>query len=326
MLNAIIDRPIIEIGKKEEETINVTPSEVSQVILPSPNKTIGKVNVEPIPSDYIKPIGEIKITKPGTFDVSQYKTANVTAPFDPKFAQLINGTLTEVTAEDLQGVTKINDYAFYSQVYLTKLELPKEIIGIGSSALQNTPSLRQPIFLSPLVKIGSDVFSGSGITMFKGYGTATPNVSGGNTFRNCPNLKIIEFNEGVLDIPQISYGQKLYFNKAILPSTCISFTLVGAANISLIVKSTIPPTIQTTKDIPCKEIFVQIESIDAYKSATNWVSKASVIYPFVQTENDLSTIDTTQYTKACVIGNDLGIEDDSNYKIYNYTNGEWVKE
>lgn len=45
---------IIRLGEqKEEETINVIPTKESQVIYPTPNKTIGKVNVEPIPEEYI---------------------------------------------------------------------------------------------------------------------------------------------------------------------------------------------------------------------------------------------------------------------------------
>lgn len=51
-LDIFVDN-VIRVGAKEEETISVIPSEESQVVLPSEGKTIGKVNVEPIPSEYL---------------------------------------------------------------------------------------------------------------------------------------------------------------------------------------------------------------------------------------------------------------------------------
>lgn len=55
-----------------------------------------------------------------------------------KLPQVIDGTVTEITAEDLQGVTSIRDYAFYRNENLKMLELPNTILKIGNFAWGNT--------------------------------------------------------------------------------------------------------------------------------------------------------------------------------------------
>ena len=51
-----------------------------------------------------------------------------------KLAALVDGTLTEITAEDLAGATKIKDYAFYQDASLTSVTIPDSVIIIGRSA------------------------------------------------------------------------------------------------------------------------------------------------------------------------------------------------
>lgn len=323
----------------------------------NPKKIISSVTIDGeethlvdggIPDGYIKPSGEVTITEQGSFDVSQYKTAIVTAPFDSKFAQLINGTITEVTQEDLQGNTKVNAYAFYNQNRLKKVNLPNTIASIGASAFsgctylqsinlgenitsvgdtafQNCQSLRQPIFLSPNTSVGRNVFSNSGITKFKGYGYKTTSNDNSFIFSNCLNIKEAEFNEGFLRLSQMNGGASIKaIKKFILPSTCIFISLNELYQSVVIIKAETPPTLSNYHaNIALNNtIYVPYESIDQYKVKTNYTS--FVVRPLVKTYEDLSTIDTTLYTKACVEGNEKGIEDENNYKIYNYTDGEWV--
>ena len=249
----------------------------------------------------------------------------VEVPAPSKFDQLINGTLTEVTAEDLQGATRINDYAFYNQAYLKSFDFSNIDI-IGNMAFAKTQSLKN-VFLKDSVIINGTPFAESKIQKFKGFGVNTPNVTKG-TFKNCNSLTHIEFYEGVINVDILSGQTNLTAGMIIVPSTCVSYNGGRYANIShSVFKSLEPPSIPADYNLSViGKSFVPLVSINKYKTATNWVAGANKIYPFVQNESDLATIDTTQYTKACVIGNDKGIEDDNNYAIYNYTNGEWVKE
>lgn len=72
-------------------------------------------------------------------------TANVNVPTasgENKLNQLLAKTITEVTAEDMAGVTKIGDYTFFQCYDLEKITLPNSITSIGKyafsySALKN---------------------------------------------------------------------------------------------------------------------------------------------------------------------------------------------
>lgn len=58
-----------------------------------------------------------------------------------KLAQFVDGTLTEVTAEDLEGITNIGDFAFYHKNNLISITIPKNIKSIGKSAFYGCNSL-----------------------------------------------------------------------------------------------------------------------------------------------------------------------------------------
>lgn len=254
----------------------------------------------------------------------------VEVPAPSRFDQLINGTLTEVTAEDLQGATRINDYAFYNQAYLKSFDF-NNIDIIGNMAFAYTQNLKN-VFLKDSTIINGTPFQDSKIKKFKGFGINTPNVAKG-TFKNIHSLTHVEFYEGVLNVDILSGQYNMTIGIIIVPSTCVSYKGGRYGKISYSVfKSLEPPSLElvygsaTVNGEVRGESFVPLVSINKYKTATNWVAGADKIYPFVQNETDLATIDTALYTKACVIGNDKGIEDDNNYAIYNYTNGEWVKE
>ena len=80
-----------------------------------------------------------------------------------KLAQLASGEIVEITAEDLAGVTKIKDYAFYGCKKLADITIPEGITEIGMQAfcalLQNGENLVFNIKIpTSLKKIGSQAF------------------------------------------------------------------------------------------------------------------------------------------------------------------------
>lgn len=77
-----------------------------------------------------------------------------------KVAQLAEGSITEITAEDLAGISTLLDFAFYYKQKLKKVTLPDEITDIGNYAFQWCVELEK-VFLpeKPPTLASSNVFS-----------------------------------------------------------------------------------------------------------------------------------------------------------------------
>lgn len=60
---------------------------------------------------------------------------------DAKLPSVIDGTVTELTAEDLAGCTKIRDNAFNSMSSLASVELPESVLTIGKQSFYICGSL-----------------------------------------------------------------------------------------------------------------------------------------------------------------------------------------
>lgn len=86
---------------------------------------------------------------------TKYKPSDMAAAIDllgdtngKKFKALIDSSITEVTASDLNGVAEIRDYAFYKCVGLKKIVIPDSVTKIGSNCFDNCTSLTEVICLA----------------------------------------------------------------------------------------------------------------------------------------------------------------------------------
>ena len=99
---------------------------------------------------------------------------------------------------------------------------------------------------------------------------------------------IVLVEEGITEVGLTFNGSFNNVETLILPSTITSiprYTFYGYIRITnFIIKATTPPTIGSpifnSSNIP--NIYVPDESVDSYKTATNWSSYASQIYPISQ--------------------------------------------
>lgn len=66
---------------------------------------------------------------------------NVSASGENKFTQLVDGSITEVTAGDLAGVTTLKGYAFYNALKLSKIVLPEGLTNIEYNAFVHSTNL-----------------------------------------------------------------------------------------------------------------------------------------------------------------------------------------
>lgn len=182
----------------EVEEKTVIPSTEETVVLPSAGHLLSKVNVKPIPDEYVKPSGEITITEQGTFNVKDYETAVVTAPFDKLFNQYMNKTLTQITEKDLEGATSLNANLFSGQTNLVIAEIPDTVTTVGTSLFSSCSNLIR-------VKLSSNCPI---LSQFM--------------FSSCTSLAEIVIPEGVIEFGSASFASCSGLRKITIPSTLIN--------------------------------------------------------------------------------------------------------
>lgn len=108
----------------------------------------------------------VTITENGTTEVNATDgkamtkvvvTTNVA--IDNKVGQIVDGSITELTAGDLEGATKLRDSIFSQYSSLTKVAIPSSVISIGNEAFYNCRSLTN-------ITIGNGVTSIGGVAFF----------------------------------------------------------------------------------------------------------------------------------------------------------------
>lgn len=77
---------------------------------------------------------------------------------DNKIAQLVDGTITEITAEDLTGITSIRDHAFYGCRKLTSITIPDSVTSIADYAFSDCSSLTSITIPDSVTSIGNRAF------------------------------------------------------------------------------------------------------------------------------------------------------------------------
>ena len=126
----------------------------------------------------------------------------------------VDGTITEVTAQDLEGATSIKQYAFSNCSALSKLVLPDTVKDIGLYAIQQT-AITEFICPASLTDIGTGVFY-SCKALKKVVFNDGLRAIGPQAFAKCTALEELDFTQ-CTSIPTISSTNAL----ADLPSTCI---------------------------------------------------------------------------------------------------------
>ena len=75
-----------------------------------------------------------------------------------RLAKIIDRTVTEVCAEDLEGITSIGAYTFADCINLTSIEIPEGVTSIGNYAFSNCTSLVSATFPASLSSIYQNSF------------------------------------------------------------------------------------------------------------------------------------------------------------------------
>ena len=210
-------------------------------------------------------LSQATVTAPANLSAENIKKdvtiAGVTGSFegtvvqDDKFTQLVTGTLTEITADDLNGVTKLIQSAFAYQRNLISVVMPDTITELGESVFDGCSRLKS-IILSPNI-------------------TNIP-----KSFVYTSSIESITIPSGVTTIGQLSFGYCHYLDDITIPENVtlidmMAFYSSGLTKITMLPST--PPTLGSNAFNGISNnvvITVPKGSLEAYRTATNWVQWA----------------------------------------------------
>lgn len=191
-----------------------------------------------------------------------FSKVNVSVVSVSKLPQLIDRSVMELTAEDLNGITAIGDYAFYRNSNLISVEIPDSVTSIGKSAFTSCEGLTSFTIPNGVRSIGGSAFDSC-----TGLQSLTIPVSvteiGTYAFRSCTGLTSIIIPAGVTYIA----GYTFSYCSAMQYYDFTSHTKVPNLGNKTAFQD-IPPT--------C-EIRVPEALAEEWKAATNWSTYASQI-------------------------------------------------
>lgn len=167
-----------------------------------------KVNVE----KGIFPEGTIEITENGLYNVTEYASANINVAgstdveaVKAKLKGIIDGTITELTANDLTGVTLIRMYLCYYCKNLVNVYIPEGVTEIGHSAFMQCIALKYVELPSTITNIASRAFMNSGVSgtlVIRIKATTPPTITAKNNSNGSFRYNgtyTIEVPQGTLD-------------------------------------------------------------------------------------------------------------------------------
>ena len=260
----------------------------------------------------IVPRGEIEVTENGTYDVTNYETAQVAVP-QPSGTVTIteNGEhdVTDYVTADVQvpqpsgsieisenGTFDVTDYevanvnvgggddalAKVLDRSIITIEVPEDTTEIGTYAFRDCTSLEEVMLPSGIASIGDYAFRGCQRLKKILLPDAVMSI-GTYAFYDCKTLGDIEIPDGVSIISNYAFARsglnsvKIGSGVTAIYSNAFNscYTLT-----QITVEAVTPPTLSSGvfQGVPatCK-IYVPSSSVNAYKSASGWSDRKSYI-------------------------------------------------
>ena len=241
-LEAVLDSKASGPVNLQEKT--VTPDTTQQIVTPDDEYDgLSMVTVEAISDEYIIPSGTKEITENGEHDVTNYAKVAVNVATsgsgENKVLNIVaNNANYSITASDLEGATKITDYAFYDRTKLISIVIPNTVTSIGKQAFYSCDYLNSVTIGNKVKTIGERAFYGCKALKTLVFPSTLTTINN-YVFQNCTGMQVYDF------------------------SACTAVPTLGTT-----VFSGIPSGCQ---------IRVPSNLVDDWKAATNWSSYSSYI-------------------------------------------------
>ena len=176
------------------------------------------------------------------------------------FKAIVDDSLTEVTADMLNGITTITDYAFAGCQNLESVTLPGTVNTIDNYAFSNCSKLSNVVMQNGVTSIGDAAFYSCRSLTSITLPTSLDSI-GAIAFRECTSLNNITIPSGVTNIGHNTF------------SGCSSLS-------SVTVEATTPPSLGSgvfSSTSSSLVIYVPSGSVETYKTANNWSTYADKI-------------------------------------------------
>ena len=201
-----------------------------------------------------------------------------------KLSQIIEGTVTELTAEDLAGVTKIGKYAFSYGSSLKSITIPDSITNIDERAFHECHNLTSVTIGNGVFNIGDYAFCRCSSLTSVTIGDSVWKIKSG-AFQDCSSLTSIIIPNSVISINTSAFERCTNLTNVTIGDGVTSIGSWGLEVGSSTNKATIiflgiePPSIQnlTFKTAYLNKIIVPKGCGEVYKAATNWANFADFI-------------------------------------------------
>ena len=141
--------------------------------------------------------------------------------------QLVDGTITTIAADDLAGVTKVRDYAFWFCSSLTSITIPNSVTSIGVSAFSNCKTLTQITIPDSVTSISGFAFTSCGFTQI----TLPNNLKSieDSLFTSCKSLTEVIIPNSVTSIKTGVFSECSALTSVVIPDRVTS---IGAGAFS----------------------------------------------------------------------------------------------
>ena len=180
--------------------------------------------------------------------------------------------LETITIESGASGVKVGNYAFNNLKALTNFNVdPACFVSLGFGSFSNFKLFNEITFQN-VTTVGRQAFRGSTISKIKLPSVETMAASHNydGIFSFCPNLVLVDLGENCSSIGAESFGRGVG---------------TSGKNITIICRASTPPTLggtifgATISNAALEGIYVPDDSVEAYKTATNWSAYADRIKP-----------------------------------------------
>lgn len=181
------------------------------------------------------------------------------------------------------NVTSIEKYAFGNCLSLKSIIIPDNVTSIGESAFATCRNLQCVKFPRNMTSIGSQAFSGCELLKNVDVPDGITSIEG-SCFSGCWSLQSVNLPNSLTTIKAGAFGNCLFLESVIIPSGVTSIETSAFNNSygisELRLMPSIPPTISSSSLSFLRSngiIYVPAESLEAYKTASNWSTYANKI-------------------------------------------------